>query len=213
MVWGTEGTFLVAFGGDGCPFGKHESACSFLISFLNVGRNVMSSNDNFIVFGANCQETSPVVKKYVNSAVRQIVDLEGKIFEIEGLSVTFQIKELPNDMKMIAMLAGELSISARYFSPFANVSKDDCTNLKGTFGVGRGHTWEPWKYEQRVAVVQKVDKYKETLAKQKCPQKQMRSKITDFIAKQKSRQEFVSLVGKNVEKTHVEQLHLKNNAW
>ena len=66
----TEGTFLVAFGGDGCPFGKHESACSFVISFLNVGRKVMSSNDNFIVFGANCQEKSPVVKKYVNSAVK-----------------------------------------------------------------------------------------------------------------------------------------------
>ena len=62
-------------------------------------------------------------------------------------------------------------------------------------------------------MVQKVDKYKETLAKQKCPQKQMRSKITDFIAKQKSRQKFVPLVGKNVEKAHVEPLHLKNNAW
>ena len=81
----TEGTFLVACGGDGCSFGKHESACSFLVSFLNVSRKVMSSNDNFIVFGANCQETSPVVKKYANSAVRQIVDSEGKIFEIEGL--------------------------------------------------------------------------------------------------------------------------------
>ncbi|CAB3983194.1 Hypothetical predicted protein, partial [Paramuricea clavata] len=34
----TEGTFLIALGGDGCPFGKHESACSFLVSFLNVGR-------------------------------------------------------------------------------------------------------------------------------------------------------------------------------
>ena len=32
----TEGTFLVAFGGDGCPFGKNKSACSFLVSFLNV---------------------------------------------------------------------------------------------------------------------------------------------------------------------------------
>ena len=25
----TKGTFLIALGGDGCPFGKHESACSF----------------------------------------------------------------------------------------------------------------------------------------------------------------------------------------
>ena len=36
----TEGIFLVAFGGDGCPFGKNESACSFLVSFLNVGKRV-----------------------------------------------------------------------------------------------------------------------------------------------------------------------------
>ena len=44
----TEGRFLVAFGGgDGCPFGKNESPCSFLISFLNVGKRVASSSDNF----------------------------------------------------------------------------------------------------------------------------------------------------------------------
>ena len=67
-------------------------------------------------------------------------------------------------MKMIAMLAGELSISARYFLPFANVSKDDCTNLKGTFGVGRGHTWEP----QKIFIFEAVQ------------QKQIQSKITDF---------------------------------
>lgn len=51
----TDGTFLIALGGDGCPFGKNESACSFLVSFLNVGRRVASSYDNFCVFGANCE--------------------------------------------------------------------------------------------------------------------------------------------------------------
>ena len=48
---GTEGRFLVAFGRDGCPFGKNESACSFLISFLNVGNRVASSSDNFLSLG------------------------------------------------------------------------------------------------------------------------------------------------------------------
>lgn len=43
----TEGTFLVAFGGDGCPFGQNESACSFLVSFLNTGKRVASSSYNF----------------------------------------------------------------------------------------------------------------------------------------------------------------------
>lgn len=30
----TEGTFLMALGGDGCPFGKNTNACSFLVSFF-----------------------------------------------------------------------------------------------------------------------------------------------------------------------------------
>lgn len=53
----TEVTFLVAFGGggDGCPFGKNESAYSFLVSFLNTGKRVASSSDNFLVFGGNVE--------------------------------------------------------------------------------------------------------------------------------------------------------------
>ena len=56
---------------------------------------------------------------------KQIVDLEGCIFEINGLHVSFHFEELPNDMKMqamLAMLGGELSNSATFFSTFANVS-------------------------------------------------------------------------------------------
>ena len=69
----TEGRFLVAFGGDGCPFGKNESACSFLISFPNVGKRVASSNDNFLVFGGNVEETSLTVKKYINFVCKKII--------------------------------------------------------------------------------------------------------------------------------------------
>lgn len=36
-------------------------------------------------------------------------------------------------MKMLAMLAGELTISNKYFLPFANVSLADCRDMKGTF--------------------------------------------------------------------------------
>ena len=84
-----EGTFLVAFGGDGCPFGKNESGCSFLISFFNVGKRVAWSSDNFLVFGANIEESSVIVKRYVQSVCKQIADLEGNVFEINGLHVNF----------------------------------------------------------------------------------------------------------------------------
>ena len=33
-------TFHVVLGGDGAPFGKDETACSFLASFLNRGKHI-----------------------------------------------------------------------------------------------------------------------------------------------------------------------------
>ena len=73
-----EGTFLFAVGGDDCPFGKNESACSFLLSFINVGKRVASSNDNFVIFGANCEETSLVVCKYCQFLCKEISEIEKK---------------------------------------------------------------------------------------------------------------------------------------
>ena len=38
-------------------------------------------------------------------------------------------------MKMLTILAGEFTISAKYFSPFANVLLADCRDVKRTFGT------------------------------------------------------------------------------
>ena len=209
----STGTFQIALGGDGCPFGKNESACSFLFSFLNVGRRVASSYDNFLIFGANCDESSPVTKKYVRSLLPQLAELERAAYEFEGIKYRFKLEELPNDMKMLAMLAGELTISGKYFSPFANVSLADCRDVKGTFGTESSNKWKPWNYQQRVNVVNKVNAFKKRVALEKNSEKTKRSKIADYIAKQNSRQEFLPLLGSYINKAHVEPLHLKNNAW
>lgn len=208
----TEGSFKVAFGGDGCPFGKNESACSFLISFLNTGKRVASSSDNFLVFGANCDENSLLVKSYVADVCKQISDIEGKVYVLDEFHVSFHFEELPNDMKMLAMLGGELPNSATYFSSFGNVTYADCGDLNGSFGNATSDKWKPWCYEQRVQVVQKVNTFKVSL-KQSLADSTKRSKTTEFIAKQHSRQEFVPIIGKLIDKAHVEPLHLKNNAW
>ena len=161
----TEGTFLVAFGGDGCPFGKNKSACSFLVSFLNVGKQVVSSSNNFLVFGANCKsESCGVVQNYVKYACKQMKDLEGKVFAIDGFHVTFKFQELPNDMKMLANPAGELPNSARYFSSFAKVSTDDYRDLEGQFVIGNCK-WKVWDYNERVKIAESVAKFKESLPK------------------------------------------------
>ena len=209
----TEGTFLVAFGGDGCPFGKSETACSFLVSFLNTGKRVASSSDNFLVFGGNVEENSLVVKKYAQYVYKQIADLEGKVFEICDFHVTFHFEELPNDMKMLAMLAGELSNFATYFSTFGNVNIYDCTDLDGTLSPNPKSKWQPWVYKERLKIAQKVDTLKSSPKFKALPEKSKRIKVNEFIKENKSRQEFTPLLGKLINKAHVEPLHLKNNAW
>jgi len=74
---------------------------------------------------------------------KEIAEIEGKLFEIEGLRVSFKFAELPNEMKMLAMLGGELSNGAKYFSSFSDVSKDNCTALNGTFAIDKKSIWNP----------------------------------------------------------------------
>ena len=52
LIWfqGQVNTFHVSLGGDGAPFGKDDTACAWLLSLLNIGRAVLNSNDNFVVW-------------------------------------------------------------------------------------------------------------------------------------------------------------------
>lgn len=193
--------------------GKNESTCSFLLSFLNVGKRVAWSNDNFIIFGGDCAETSPVVHKYCQFLCKEICEIEKQVFEIEGLHVTFKCAELPNGLKMLAVLGGELPNSAKIFSSFANVSKDNCTDLKVTFASDKKSVWNPWKYEERIKIANGVDKFKKSLSEEQLKEKQFRSKVRDFIAHKNNRHEFVPLIGKLIDHAHVEFLYSKNNAW
>ena len=80
----------------------------------------------------------------------------------ELAKVEFRVGELPNDMKMLCTLAGELTNSAKYFASFAKV-KDPDHLQDGTFGNNKGDTWQPWKYEERLKVVKEVEKLKREL--------------------------------------------------
>ena len=212
-----EGSFKVAIGGDGAPFGKDDQALAWLVSFLNCGQRVCSSAENFLLFGANCSEDCEPVRRYVTMLRDQMRRIEGNLYsiQVDGKEkiVSFQFELLPNDMKYLAFLAGELSISACYFSPFADIRKEDVNKVQGSFGSKLENTWHPWKYSERVRVVAAVEKKKAGLSKSTLKPATKREKITSFIAQQKSRQEFLPLVGKVIERAKAEPLHLKNNAW
>ena len=156
----------------------------------------------------------PVIR-FINRLMTDIGRVESATYTLtcqgSPVNVKFYISELPNDMKMSAFLGGELSNSAKYYSSFADVSTDTHKDLSGTFGKEKGCTWKPWEYSKRLEVAAAVEKLKEKVSAQKISEATKRSKITRFIAEKKSRQEFIPLVGKLIDRAHVDPLHLKNN--
>ncbi|XP_028408827.1 uncharacterized protein LOC114531418 [Dendronephthya gigantea] len=218
LVWFKKQTytFNISLGGDGAPFGKDDTSCCWLVSFLNLGRKVLSSNDNYLLFGANCKEDCVPVRRFLQKCLSDISVLEKSTFQVECggemVNVRFHVSETPNDMKMLAFLGGELSNAATFFSTFANVSTHNMSSLAGSFSFSGKEMWKTLKYEDRVSAANKVGHFKKTVAKKPLAPATVRSKVTSFIAQLKSRQEFQPIVGRLIDRAHVDLLHLKNNA-
>ena len=210
--FGQPNTFQVSIGGDGAPFGKFDQSCAWLISFLNVGHKILSSQDNFLIFGSNCSEQSIAAKRYIAMISKEMEQIEKCSFHVNDAIIRFKFAEIPNDMKMLAFLAGELTNSAKYVSTFADISSDKLCDVNKSFGQGNHNDFRPWEYDKRLAVVKKVADLKGKLNKTQLAPKTKRSKVTAFIASNKSRQEFEPLIGKFIDRAHVDPLHLKNNA-
>ncbi|KAJ7361954.1 hypothetical protein OS493_014602 [Desmophyllum pertusum] len=155
-----EGTFKVAIGGDGAPFGKWDESMSWMISFLNIGPRVASPNDNFLLFGANCKEDHPAVKQFTKQLASKINAIEKKTHTVSEKEVTFTFELIHSDMKFLAFLNGELNNAASYFSSFAYVSKKDCTTLNAKFGTPPDCKWNPWPYKQRLNIAKQVESFK-----------------------------------------------------
>ena len=203
--------FLFSIGGDEAP----ASGTTFLVSFLNAGKRICSSFDNFLIFGGTVKENGIIVKRYVNRLVADIKYLESRYFKLningKDFQVEFKLELLPNDMKMLAFLAGELTNSAYYFSTFANVHKDNANVLDKCYNTGKSTDWMPFTYQKRLNDARLVEQKKAELLKKNNSATTFRRNTTTYIKSLKSRQEFVPLVDKYVDKAMAEPLHLKNN--
>ena len=86
--------------------------------------------------------------------------METNVLKVNDINVKFTFSELPNDMKMLCFLAGELSNSATYFSTFGTVSVADMANLNFSLGQAKNCQWKPWNYDKRLLVVKRVETLK-----------------------------------------------------
>ena len=205
--------FLMAIGGDEAP----GTGTSFLLSFLNVGLRIASSFENFLLFGSNAKENGFIVRQYVSTLLADIKLLECKIFEVtvgsKIVKAEFKLQALPNDMKMLCFLSGELSNSARYFTTFANVTKFDSNDIRKHFDMNaESADWHPFKYEKRVQDAKRVAIKKSELKNKNVKPSTLRTNITTFISNVlHSRQEEIPLLEQYIDLARCEPLHLKNN--
>lgn len=129
---------------------------------------------------------------------------------LRGINVTFSVELFPTDMKYLASVSVELNNAAHFFSSFANVSKDDMMKMNRTFSQDGLGDFAPWQYEDRIRAARLVEKRKKKLSHKELAS---RTKVTSFIAKQKSRQEYEPLFGPIIDQALIEPLHLTNNNW
>ena len=200
--------FLLSFGGDGAP----GVGTVFNISFINVGCRLLSSSETHMVFGADVDETSDTVKIFLKQAVQDFEYLESKVFTVKVQNiekqVEFKLTELPNDMKMLCFLGGELSNAAKYFTTFADVSSVDSLHSKKVFGVD----WKPYPYSRRLTDGKKAQMKWNEINSSNNAYTTKRSKFTNYISNTlNSRQEKTPLMGRYISEAKADPLHLKNN--
>lgn len=162
--WGEKSTFMhfgsepyhfrVAIEADGAPFGKDDEASAWLISFLNVGDQIASERECFLIAGAICSESHISMIRYCQKLMKEIGNIENQIYNIlsdggENFQVKFTFDLVPSDMKWASFFSGELPNSAFYFSPFGNVNDDDKNTVNGSLGTDADCTWQPWDYNER----------------------------------------------------------------
>ena len=113
----------MAIGGDGAP----SSGTTFLLSFLNVGKKIASSSEWYLFFESNGKKNGLILCWYVPKLIKYIKILEREQFTVvvnENLVLKeFQLELLPNGMKVLCFLGGELSNAAKHFITFANVNQ------------------------------------------------------------------------------------------
>ena len=158
------------------------SIISCLFSVLNSGTRVLNRDHNFLVgLAGTFKENDPNLISDYRKVRERIEEIEREGYTLSNdqkYTVSFDL--CPVDIKFLAIVCGELTNSSFYPSSFSATPKEEISS----HSAGK---MRPWDYEKRLADTKKVDFYKTS--------NKSRAKITQFIVKLKSRQEYSPSLG------------------
>lgn len=87
------------------------------MSFLNVGGQIGSCSENFLLCGANCSKCHPSMFKFAQKLVFDVAYIEKQFYVLPGskTKARFTVELIPSDMKWAATFSGELPNAAISF--------------------------------------------------------------------------------------------------
>ena len=212
---GEEGHFLYALGGDAAPIDKANDLSMIMVSLLNSGKRTGSPTENFVLAAGNSGEQDEVWVQVIREAVQEAETVQGKNYEICGLTCRFTPRLVPCDMKCLAHFAGELTNAATYFSTFANVDMLSIEQLNATYSLDHcdDATFHTWSWEKRVADAEAVESFLTTRPDDMTDKRRHEEVLSYLKDTLKSRQIRQPPLGKLVLSATADPLHLMNNAW
>ena len=144
--------------------------------------------------------------KFAQKLALDVASIEKQINVLPGskTKARFAVELIPSHMKWAATFSGELSNAAHFFSPFGNVSESNKCTVNGCLGPAETCTWKTWLYQDRLEVAANVTAKKEELEKTALAESTKRSKVLNYIQSLNSRQEYVPVLKKLVDKMYAE---------
>ncbi|XP_078610311.1 uncharacterized protein LOC144881261 [Branchiostoma floridae x Branchiostoma japonicum] len=204
---GKKNHFIFFFADDGTPETKESTMSVGTLSCWNFNSQVRSDRRQYFLHAVGESEKAAVFKHLWEQAVLQMEMMESKPYTIAGELCTFEFRA-GGDESWAATALGETSGSATYPSPWADVTKANMFTVGGKIG----ETWMPWTIERRLADLQKLDEYMNSLPSV-LSESARRLKRNAFMAKNKMRQLCSPPIGKYCSTFCPDCFHTEVNAF
>ena len=109
------------------------------VSIINHKHRIGSPYDNFLLALGGCEENYAVMLQYARNLREEIAALDRDGILVNGKHYNCTCSLVSANMKYLAVLSGELTNSASYFSSFADVcdsQKMDCSAMYNSSAAG-----------------------------------------------------------------------------
>ena len=150
------------------------------LPFWNFGPLVRSRSKQYLLHAVSVNGKGAVMVHLREQHCEEMKTMEGNYYTINRKQCLFEYVPFA-DQAWQTWAANEVSQTAMYQSPHADVSTSTMSCVKGSIGTSDSCTWKVWSAQQRERHVKEVEKKKEELSQSNLTSKQQHGKLLQFL--------------------------------